>query len=197
MTKKPIILTSLLGICVIFLNLSCCKDCPDCPTYPGEPEPGSYYVFISDGNQDGPGYIWIVDSKTDSLIDSILTPDPRITVMDASCDGQYVATFAQSLGRVLIYDVDMMDTITSLSPSGFPAFTPDGLHLLVFSADQVHKYRISDWSLVASGTMPSPFIPRDLFNNSPYLVSESPDGKAYCIYDYEQMATVKSDSIVR
>jgi hypothetical protein len=197
MRKKPIILTSLLGIFVFFLNLTCCKDCPDCPTCPERAKPGSYYVYIADWNQDEPGYIWVVDSETDSLIDSIPTPVAHITVMDVSSDGQFLAAFGGSLGRVLIYDTDLKDTVASVSPSDFPYFTLNNEYLLIqdIIERRIYKYAVSTWSLVASDTML--FDKAVMFNTPTQLLGITSGGKEYVIYDYETMSATKIDSITR
>ena len=193
MRQKLIILASLIGICGFFIYLSCCDDCPTCP---GEPVAGSYYVFLTDENQDPPYYIWVVNSGTDSLIDSLPTPDQYINCMDIAPDGKYLATFAPDLSGVLIYDAELMDSSASISPSGRPFFTPDNQYLLLtsFGPGVINKYSVPDWSFVASDTMP--FEPRCLFKTKPYIVG-SIDGKEYYIYDYESMTIIKKDSLLR
>jgi DNA-binding beta-propeller fold protein YncE len=68
MTKKLIILTALLGIFVIFLSLSCCKDCPDCPTEP-EPEPETHYRLYSSDSYNN--ILISIDVPADTIVDSV------------------------------------------------------------------------------------------------------------------------------
>jgi len=191
--NRESILTSVILLFFLFLFLSCCDDCPTCP---GDPVPGSYYVYLTIENQDPPYFIWVIDSGTDSLIDSLPAPDENINIMDISPDGDYMATFAPDLPGILIYNLDIGDTIISLSPSGHPFFTPDNNYLLLtsFTQGNINKYSILDWRLVATDSIPARVV--CLFKTKPYLVGCS-DGKEYYIYDYESMEIIKKDSLLR
>jgi hypothetical protein len=197
MRQKFIIPASLTILASIFLFLSCCEDCPPCPTEPQPLEPGSYCVYIADENQEAPGYIWVVDSKTHSLIDSIETPAPDISVIEASPDGDYLATFSPSHPSVLIYDTDDKDTVASITPKGYPLFTRDNSYLLIshITTHVLYKYEVVNWSLISSDTLPA--IPGGLFYSSRHLYGRDVAGIEYFIYDYESMSLIKADSIRR
>lgn len=192
MKQKIFVLTALILFSAVVLYVSCCEDCPTCPD---EPTPGSYYVYIADDNQGAPAYIWVVDSRSDSLIDSILTPDDNITVMDISPDGRYLAVLAIAADSVFVFDLETKAVLISL-PGGFPFFTPDNAHLLIgdIHTEILYKYDIPHWSLAATDTIP--FAPYGLFNHSPYIFGSN-TGKEYYIYDYQSMSLVKTDSLKR
>jgi WD40 repeat protein len=193
---RKILRTSCLAIVVLFgfVAITCDEDCPVCPK---EPEPGSYNVYLADDNQGDTAYIWVVDSFTDSLTDSIRTPDKYITKMDVSTDGKYLAALAS--GAMLVFDLETKEVIHNLPISGYPLFIPNTHHLLMSGLGNENP-KILD---VESGAI----LRQDslelgifaLTYGSTYgfgLIAPS-DSNEYCIYDYNEMQIVKRHKIRR
>jgi|GEM_PF-2583102 len=193
---RKILRTSCLAIVVLFgfMALTCDEDCPVCPK---EPEPGSYNVYLADDNQDDTAYIWVVDSFTDSLIDSIDTPDKYITKMDVSTDGKYLAALAS--GAMLIFDLEIKEVVYNPPVSGYPLFVPNS-HQLVLSGFGNENPKILD---VEAGTI----LRQDSLQLRIFALSRqlthgygligNLDSVEYCVYDYATMNLVKRHKIRR
>ncbi len=173
------------------LFLCCCDDCPTCP---GKPAPGSYYVYLSDDNQSSPAYIWVIDSGTDSLIDSIPMPYNDITYIDVSPNGDYLAGISWRHDSVYIFDTRSKEIHSSMSAGGVPIFTHDNSTILnTFTGrSNPRKCDIHTGATIAQDTLD--FTPYGLCNNSPYVYGmvANYDSLPLCIYNYEEMRMVKA-----
>jgi len=192
MRQKVLILASLIGICGFFIYLSCCDDCPTCPS---EPMIGSYYVYISNQYQCYHDYIWIIDSRTDSLIDSIATPaDDQVGIAGITPDGKYLVITSSLEGSLLICDVDTKEIVNRIYPTQHVLFPPGKSYMLAFR-DGIAKYSIEDWSLIDSDTTPAGYW-GGLFNSMSYFYGVNISNE-FIIYDYEAMSVVKIDTLKR
>ncbi len=197
MSQKSLNLTALLILTFLLLNLSCCDDCK-CPTCP-EPElEKAYYVYIADDESADPNYIWIVNSKTDSLFDSIQVEDGQIWFMRITTDGKYLAIANFSKDSVYIMDTDSREIVGS-APYEYPAdFSFDDRYFIVsdFPDSQLYIYEYPGWHL--KNVYKVPFFTECLYNKGHRLIGDiSWAGKEYAVYDYLNDSIIKTDSLIR
>ncbi|MFH2035320.1 MAG: WD40 repeat domain-containing protein, partial [Candidatus Zixiibacteriota bacterium] len=178
-------------ICVILiLNLSCCDDCPTCSN---KPTPGAYNVYMAGYVYDQPNHIWIANSATDSVIDSIPMPNGSITLLDISPNKNYLAALLPDSSTVYIIDTRSKEIIERVG-SGFPHFSYDGSYLLIHSNYILKKYSTMSWELLDSFDLGGNISGGALFNNSHKFFSQF-ESDQYIIFDYETGVTVKKDTM--
>lgn len=124
--KLPYLL--LVTITAAVWLMSCDKDCPTCPpvectdcTYDGR-----LYVAMDEPT---PG-VYVFDTKTDSLIDSVLTPGSTVFDVSVSPDGYY---FTANIGggRILLFEASTMQLIAELPGYGRGEFLGNSDELLI------------------------------------------------------------------
>ncbi|MBW1729234.1 MAG: hypothetical protein JRJ62_17080 [Deltaproteobacteria bacterium] len=132
--KSIYILAILFLCCLGFLfSLSCERNCPQCPE---DPVPESYYVYFADNNGIDTNYIWIADSQTDSIIDSIKTRS-SIRHIDVSLDGNYMAA-TMTYDSIFIIDLETHEIISKIAPPELigldkALFSHDGNNIIINS----------------------------------------------------------------
>jgi len=183
-------LVILAGISI----LTCCDDCPTCPT---DPVPGSYYVYFADDNDLDSSYVWIADSATDSIIDSI--PIPVFAYrMNISPNGQYIAvTF--SFDSIFVYNVDTKESISKIGDVETvdairPYFSLDNQFLVYsgYGSGSLLKYNVQSGNLVKHDTLSYDLMGQTSI--SPYVYGLV-NNNEYFIYDYEHMEIVARDTL--
>jgi len=186
----------LIGLVILagISFLTCCDDCPTCPT---DPVPGSYYVYFADDNDLDSSYVWIADSATDSIIDSI--PIPVFAYrMNVSPNGQYLAvTF--SFDSIFVYDVDTKEIVSKIGDVTMggrtrPYFSSCGQNLVLGAEtlDAMLKYDILSGNLLDSDTLTYDLMGQTSI--SPYVYGLV-NSNEYFIYDYEHMEIVARDTL--
>ncbi|MCP4705027.1 MAG: WD40 repeat domain-containing protein [candidate division Zixibacteria bacterium] len=199
MRYKYIIYTALIVLIATCLFQSCDKDCPVCPEIQ---TPGSYYVYFADNNGIDTNYIWIADSKTDSIIDSIITSS-FIQHIDVSSDGNYLIV-TKSSDSIIIYDLGTQDIVSRIYRSSVTGqdmtyiVGPEN-HILVNSHldDNIQKYDILSGELIDEDTAFFSFNGK--YNNSPYIYGTrfQYDYNLHYIFNYETMETIKQFAVIR
>jgi hypothetical protein len=196
MKQRLILPVGLIFLLAMGLILTCSDDCPTCPKLA---IPGNYFVYMINDRQSAPDHIWIINSATDSLEDSIYTPDKNITTMDVSLNGQYLAARASAADTVYVFDVVAKTIISRLAPAGIPLFTHNNTQLVIsdIRSQRLMKFDILSASLTAEDSML--FSALGLFNMSAciYGFNNNDDSSWYYIYDYEMMSVVKRSAISR
>jgi WD40 repeat protein len=177
----------------LVVGLSCCEDCPTCPKEE-EPEPNAYYVYMSDISQSGEGYIWVVNSKTDSLIDSIAVPDSYITVMDISSDGQFLSVLGSDSRAVYVINTATKELVKTIN-GGYPNFSYDDQYLIVSFGNELYKYSTTDWGLLATYDLQGVISNECLFNRSHRFCCMIDYDDEYIIFNYETGAVEKRDTL--
>jgi hypothetical protein len=182
----------------MILSASCDRDCPECPQ---DPIPVSYYVYFADNNGVDNNYIWIANSATDSLIDSILTP-PGIRGMNISDDGAYLAILLP-YDSIFIYDLGLNTLIHKWAPPeplgfGTPYFSNNGVEIIVAYPDgnALQKYTL-DGNLLAQDTTYFDFYGHLNYSSCIYGTKYGADTNWHYIYDYANMFVMKKFILFR
>jgi len=194
MRQRLLITASLICICGLFVYLSCCDDCPTCP---GDPEAGSYYVYIADTDLLDKNYIWIIDSRPDSIIDSIII-QPFIKEIDVSPNGDYLA-IGHSSDSIFIFSLDTKEIISKIYTGDMlsqvqPYFSNSNTELIVSSfypLIPISKYDIFTGQLISSDSFEIELQGKTAGSPYVYGYKEYQDSLQFHIYDYNNMSLFK------
>ncbi len=163
--------------------LSCNEDCPTCP--PAEcsdcPYDGRLYVAMDEPT---PG-VYVFDTKTDSLIDSVLTPGSMVFDVSVSPDGHYF-TANMGGGTIRLFEASTMQLLAELPGYGSGEFLGNSNELLIRGQGSIVSiYLLPSLSLKYSGP---PGVP--------YNARPTRSGRAfYGVWSADSLVLVDIDSL--
>jgi len=133
-------------VMVLFI-MGCSDDCPICPKPPVEqPYQGRLYVCMLFGTSG----VFVVDTQTDSVLDSIVYDRSAMTV-SASDDGRYLAV-GDDHGTTRAYDAATLRQLPVTAPLIGLEFLKESNALFGVGRHSFYKYSVPDFGLIFTGT---------------------------------------------
>ncbi len=172
--------------------IGCGEDCPTCP--PVEcldcPYDGRLYVAM---DTPIPG-VYIFDTKTDSLIDSVMTPGSTVFDVSVSSNGDY---FTANLGggRILLFAASTMQQLAELPGYGGGEFLGNSNELLIRGQGGIVSiYQLPSLSLKYSGPPGVPYSSRQVRSGREFLGVWSAD--SIVIVDIDSLRITRKWQII-
>jgi WD40 repeat protein len=198
MTTSPReVLTSALALFLMLtlvLGLLGCSD-DDCETCPTCPEPkthndiydGFLYVGLSGVPYLGDTDIYIIDTKTEQVVDSITYPQRDALALDVTPDGKLLAVSdAQATTRV--YDTRTKEILASFDMQAVRGFAGNGRHLLLHRL-KTWIYSVPDLQLVHEDTIDIGDFYSSVDGNFYYSVA---DFRLFYQYSFDSLKVVRT-----
>jgi len=178
---------AVLGSVLLSIGFSCSKTTT-------KHKPVEYRLYVGVLEPPGRTEIFVIDTETDSIIDSVEYPASNVLIT-ASPDGEYFAAFGSGY-CTRIYDTQGLTVLAELSCQQHAAFTPDIGQILGFHGSGVDFYNYSTFELEDQDTvwMGSPQV--NTRNGIVYGLRSHTEGAldstGFVAYDYTQHELVKS-----
>lgn len=147
----------LVSLLLLLMTGGCsdddCETCPTCPEVSDHNEiyDGLLYVSIANPAADENVGVYIFDTRTEQIVDSIPAAGAGIYHLDVTSDGRLLAT-GDELATTLVYDTGNLKPLKSFEMQTEATFAPDGSYLLLHRL-KTRIYSVPAFNLIVEDTL--------------------------------------------